>query len=250
MSSLNSSAQAMNDDSKQEGSNVTPLRQGRRKAFKTLESVLTRVMSGLGLEQRLKEHALIDLWPVIAGEPWDRKSRALFLDHEQNLVVSVADASTGQELSLLKPQLIKKINTAGKSLGVSVRGMRLDLKHFHAKPPGEFELAAMNKKLPEPTAEELESIELCPEDRKQIERMLVELRSAEGEVSRSPVSAQRVVALFEKELKLRQWRREHDYPICASCGIPAAMLLEGEGICLVCHYGRGSSTGDWEKPLD
>src|SRR5207253_8621975 len=93
-----------------------------------LNAVLSRVLSGLGLDKRLREHTLVDLWPVLAGEPWSRKSRGLFIDHESNLVVSVADASTGQELSLLKPQLLKKINIAAKSMGFVIKGIRLDLK--------------------------------------------------------------------------------------------------------------------------
>jgi hypothetical protein len=206
------------------------------KQFKRLETVLSQVTSSLGLDRRLKEHALIDLWPVLAGEPWCRKSRVLFIDHEGNLVVSVADASTGQELSLLKPQLIKQINTAAKSLGIAVKGMRLDLKHFHSKPLPELDFIGQAGRLPEPSEAELNAVELSAEDVASVGALREELRTH----PESPVSGDRVAELFEKELKLRAWRREHGYPICTACGIPAAILHGDNRICMVCHYSSGT----------
>jgi hypothetical protein len=172
------------------------------------------------------------LWPVLAGEPWCRKSRALFIDHEQNLVVAVADASTGQELSLLKPQLIKQVNAASKSLGISVRGMRLDLKHFHSKPVPEQDFIGEAGRLPEPTQAELDGIELSAQEMADVEALRQEL----GEDKKSPVSGKRIADLFEKELRLRTWRRAHGYPICTACSIPTAILHGPDRICMVCFY--------------
>lgn len=210
----------------------------KSKNFRSLESVLGRVMSGLGLDARLREHAMVDIWPLICGEPWSRKTRALYLDRDGNLVVSVADASTGQELSLLKPQLIKQLNTAAKSLGLSVKGIRLDLKQYHEKPPVELHLVGAPPKLPEPTDADIAAVELSVEQREEVQTLLEELRHREDQGETSPISAKRIAALFEKELKVRQWRREHGYPVCGACGVPTNMLREPEGICSVCYYSQ------------
>jgi hypothetical protein len=209
-----------------------PHRGTRSKQLNKLDSVLNRVMSGLGLDKRLKEHTLIDLWPVLAGEPWCRKSRALFVDQEHNLVISVADASTGQELSLLKPQLIKQINTAAKSLGIAIKGIRLDLKHFHSKPIPELDLVGDAARLPQPEEDELEAIELTSDEIAQVAALREELAIHED----SPVSCVRVAALLEKELKLRKWRLSNGYPLCTACGIPAAIIHGPDRICMLCHY--------------
>ncbi len=75
----------------------------------SVNQVLNKVVGKLGLDRRLKEHALMSLWPSVAGEMFATCSRPLFLDHEGNIVIAVKDASVGQELSLLKVDLAKKM---------------------------------------------------------------------------------------------------------------------------------------------
>src|SRR5262249_29166343 len=101
--------------------------------FKRAGQVLNRVLSKLGLDQRLRENTLMNLWPVLLGEPWASRSRCLFIDTQGTLVVSVADASTGQELSLMKSQLLRRVNAAAQSMSLNIKGIRFDLKHFYER---------------------------------------------------------------------------------------------------------------------
>jgi hypothetical protein len=92
---------------------------------------LNDVAGSLNLEARLKEHAIMDIWPAVVGEPMAARTRVRQIDRQRNLVVSVKDAATGQELSLLKPRIMSKLISFADSQGIVLNGLRFDLKHFH-----------------------------------------------------------------------------------------------------------------------
>ena len=135
-----------------------------------------------------------------------------------------------------RPQLLKKINVAAKSMGFVIKGIRLDLKHFHAKPITELQPQGGGPRLPEPDDGQLEAVELREEERLQVAQLLADLRD-NVQLDGSPVSPERVAALLEKELRLRHWRKAHGYPQCSACGIPASVLHDDDRICLPCFYG-------------
>jgi len=112
----------------------TRMKRGRR-SLASIDDVLSKLVSTMGLDRRLKEHALLNLWPIMIGPTFSEKSRPLFIDHEGNLVIAVKDASVAQELSLLKTEIIKKMRIAAHSMGLTINGMRFDLKHFYGGTP-------------------------------------------------------------------------------------------------------------------
>src|SRR5579883_1385125 len=107
-----------------------PHRQKKSK-FTNVSNVLNTLVTKLGLDRRLRERALMNLWPIVAGDTFALNTRPLFIDYENNLVVSVRDASTAQELSFHKRQLASKLKAAGRGTGITIEGIRFDLKHFH-----------------------------------------------------------------------------------------------------------------------
>lgn len=96
-----------------------------------INSILDSVAGNLNLDTRLKEYAIVQMWPTLVGEPMASRTRVISIDKQRNLVVSVKDAATGQELSLLKPQIMNKLAAVAGSQGVVLKGLRLDLKHFY-----------------------------------------------------------------------------------------------------------------------
>jgi hypothetical protein len=208
-------------------------RNTRRSGFQRVSTVLDRVVTGLGLDKRIRENAVLGLWEIIAGEPWTKRSRALFLDHEGNVVISVTDASTGQELSLLKPQLLRKLKAAAAAIDVRVNGIRFDLKHFHShKEPS---ITSIANPLPEPDEDQLEATKLEPEDCQQLEDLQKELAGAQSSRDFGGVNSDRIVCLLHRELQLRRWRKANGYPVCKSCNIPVRTLPQDIGMCLACE---------------
>src|SRR5579883_2844975 len=81
-----------------------PARAGvpKKNGLETVNKLLPDVLSKLGLDRRLKEHAAMQIWISLLPGAILERSRPLFIDSQRNLVVAVADASVGQEISLLK----------------------------------------------------------------------------------------------------------------------------------------------------
>jgi hypothetical protein len=206
----------------------------RRRAarnFQRVDRVLNGVVGALGLERRLRERTFMSLWPSLVGEPWAQKSRCLFVDAEGNLVVALADAATGQELSLMKPAILARLISAGRSIGVAVKGIRFDLKHYHEsasdsrQPEGQAVV-----RLPEPNDGDLAAVELSADERRQVDELAACVSATQGTV----VPPERIVALFERQLRVRSWRRLAGYPQCLSCGEPAPVLHGDSRLCSAC----------------
>ncbi|MBI4534142.1 MAG: DUF721 domain-containing protein, partial [Candidatus Melainabacteria bacterium] len=190
--------------------------QEKVKSFKSVGNVLNRVVSDLGLEERLRQHTLMELWPQIVGDPWAKCSRALFIDSELFLVVTVQDASTGQELSFLKRQILGHLRKAARAIGIDIKGLRFDLKHYHVPNAQKGPSQAGCLTLPEPTRADLTMIKLTQHEEQELDQLKHKLSDQEvGEAL-----SQRILSLFEGSLRLKCWRLTHGYPSCSSCGYP------------------------------
>jgi hypothetical protein len=202
-----------------------------RKPMADVSTVLNRVMSKLGLDKRLREHTFLSLWPTFVPSAIADRSRPLFIDNERNLVISVADAATGQELSMMKSRVLSKVAPAARSLGIEIKGIRPDLKHYHSSSMMAAHPLASDDRLPAPTEEELDAITLNESELQELSNLTEELRGAQ--------TGNRMVKLYERELRIRRWRLAHKYPTCTECGNPVERLHKsrtGADVCIACQY--------------
>lgn len=96
-------------------------RQGRYRKFRSVGSVLPRVLKGLKLDKVLAAQPAVTLWPEIAGARTAAHTRAVEVDGG-TLVVVVDSPSWTAQLRFLKPQLLKKIEgRVGKGLVRDIR---------------------------------------------------------------------------------------------------------------------------------
>jgi predicted nucleic acid-binding Zn ribbon protein len=104
-------------------------RQGRFRKFRSVGSVLPRVLKGLKLDKVLAAQPAVDLWPQIAGPKTAEHTRAVEVDGK-TLVIVVDGPAWMTQLRFLKPQLIKKIDgRMGKGL---ITDLRFVLGHAQA----------------------------------------------------------------------------------------------------------------------
>ena len=217
-----------------------PERQFRKKrgSFALLDNVLSKVVSKMGLDRKLKEHAFMGLWPVIVGDFFAQKSRPLFIDSENVLVVTVKDASVGQELSLMKRDITRKLRQSAQGLGITINGVRFDLKNFHNERM-ESERLMVNRVIarPEPSDVELKDVVLDEVDLMQLSHLAEEMRTNTDPgvgISAELNLSERMLVLCERELRLKKWRISHDFPKCKDCGNAAAMLYGPKELCVEC----------------
>jgi predicted nucleic acid-binding Zn ribbon protein len=96
-------------------------RPARYRKFRSVGSVLPRVLKGLKLDKVLAAQPAVDLWPQIAGPKTAEHTRAVEVDGK-TLVVVVDGPAWSAQLRFLKPQLIKKIDARiGKGLITDLR---------------------------------------------------------------------------------------------------------------------------------
>jgi len=96
-------------------------RQVRYRKFRSVGSVLPRVLKGLKLDKVLAAQPAVDSWPQIAGPKTAEHTRAVEVDGK-TLVVVVDSPAWMVQLRFLKPQLLKKIEgRVGKGLITDLR---------------------------------------------------------------------------------------------------------------------------------
>ena len=240
---------------KAEGSNkpaIEPLRKGKGRNFQPIAKVLPKLLRQLGIDNRLKEHTFLHLWPHIVGEPFASRTRPLFIDSEGNVVIAVKDASTGQEISFAKGDLLKKLKQAARGVGISINGMRFDMKRYFEKATSDEFAYQFQVPLAEPTEADLYAIELSVDEALQIAAVATNFTiepqsysddhqdAAGADFSRLAI---RMRSLYEKELRLKKWRLAHNYPVCSQCGDVTSRLHGANLICPLCF-----ATGMLEMP--
>jgi Protein of unknown function (DUF721). len=215
-------------------------RKGRAQ-MASISNVLSEVVKRYGLDKSLKMHALTSYWPHAVGEPFASITRPLFIDYEGNLVVSVKDASVAQELSFKKPQLMKSLRPLANSVGLKLTGLRFDLKNYTriANLDQEAQQRQAQKsqneyvdqlRKEEPEDAELNAIELPEDDALELAAMRDSLLNQEGFAS-----GPRILALYERELRLRYWRQSKGYPRCTRCQTPQPRLHGTSELCAGCY---------------
>jgi predicted nucleic acid-binding Zn ribbon protein len=109
-------------------------RPAKYRKFRSVGSVLPRVLKGLKLDKVLAAQPAVDLWPQMAGPKTAEHTRAVEVDGKTLVIVVDAPAWTTQ-LRFLKPQLLKKIDERiGKGL---ITDLRFVLGNAESKWQGE-----------------------------------------------------------------------------------------------------------------
>lgn len=215
----------------------------RRSQMTGVSNLLPKVVRALGIDRRLKEHTLMNLWPHIVPEPFASRARPLFIDADGNLVVAVQDAAIGQEFGFRRGEILKLVGAAARGVGLNLNGLRFDMKRFfEGKLEREAEMRERAAVLPAPTAADLAAIQLSEDD-------LADFRFlGEGDIEDDALKG-RMRALYEKELRLKRWREANGYPRCGRCGDVAPRLHGTDLICAYC-FASGMSKDAGEKELN
>ena len=81
-----------------------------------VSELLTRYLARAGLSERIAQAGVVEAWPELVGERIARQAQAVAVRDDGVLVVRVRSAPWAQELSLMTPQVIARIN-AGREAG-------------------------------------------------------------------------------------------------------------------------------------
>jgi predicted nucleic acid-binding Zn ribbon protein len=75
-----------------------------------LKDILDHVLHSQGLDKRIQEENAVVLWEEIVGPRIAKASKALRIDRGE-LLIEVTSSSWKHQIQMLKPDIIKKLNT-------------------------------------------------------------------------------------------------------------------------------------------
>jgi predicted nucleic acid-binding Zn ribbon protein len=75
-----------------------------------LKDILDHVLHSQGLDKRIQQENAVILWEEIVGPRIAKASKALRIDRGE-LLIQVKSSSWKQQIQMLKPDIIKKLNT-------------------------------------------------------------------------------------------------------------------------------------------
>ncbi len=206
----------------------------KKNKFTNISNILPKVAEKLGLDRRLNEQALFYLWPSILEEVYASRSIPLYIDNNYFLLVAVKDSSTAQELSFIKPKLIKKLKEVAKQLDLKIEGLRFDLKQFHSVRQQQLEKLETDAII-NAAEEELKAFSLTRAESDEIQHFKTEMERVMAleplSVPNTSALPERLVNLIEKQIRLKKWHKSQNLPFCKQCDEP----LVQRGV-LLCHY--------------
>jgi len=229
----------MTDDSSSSSKNKPFQRRRSRSSITSVGTVLSKVLSKYGLEQRMKEQAFMAMWNDVVDEPFKKVSRPLFIDHEGSLVVSVKDSTVAQELTFHRGQLMKKLAPFARGVGLPINGIRFDLKHFtEAEDQEIFTLSrsqAEARLARTPTEEELAQVELTDENLNELAKLKANLDVGAAHGEHDASTTDRIIRMYERELRRKAWRETRGYDPCSKCGYVDSRMYGVTNLCRMCH---------------
>lgn len=212
---------------------------GLKRSLTSVDQVLNKLVGKLGLDRRLKEHAFLSLWPTVVNSQLAAKSRPLFIDSQSIIVIAVKEAAVAQELSLMKTELLNKLRPLGQGLNIPVKGIRFDLKHFHTK---EFSPESITPRQTTTIAtdDDLAQVALSGSQLAEIS----ELRRSLEEANAAPDKVHKMLAIYERELRLKRWRETQNFARCPQCAEPAEAFYGRSNLCRDCYFESMSTARD------
>ena len=80
-----------------------------RRDVKPIDNLLREYLRYSGLETPLLQRRLIDAWPVVTGKTVANYTQQKFI-HNPTLCVKITNAALRAELSMMRSQLVKRLN--------------------------------------------------------------------------------------------------------------------------------------------
>ncbi len=83
---------------------------GKKRKPQTLKDVVSGVLSQAGLSDRVAQAAVIPEWPALVGPQIARVTEPLSVTTQGTLFVAVTTNAWMTELSLMEPELLRRLN--------------------------------------------------------------------------------------------------------------------------------------------
>lgn len=80
-----------------------------KRKVQTLEDILQKALRQGGLETPLLQHRLIDAWETVVGQNVNQYTGEKFI-RNQTLFVKITNPALRQNLSMMRTQLVKRLN--------------------------------------------------------------------------------------------------------------------------------------------
>ncbi len=92
-----------------------------RREVKPIDDLLRHFLRYSGLETPLLQRRLLEAWPKVTGNTVARYTQQKFI-HNQTLCVKITNAALRAELSMMRSQLVKRLNEqVGSQIIVDIR---------------------------------------------------------------------------------------------------------------------------------
>ncbi len=80
-----------------------------RRKVQSLDEILQKLLRDEGLEQPLLQRRVVDAWPTVVGRTVTEYTRTCFIKN-QTLFVKIDNPALRQDLSMMRSQLVKRLN--------------------------------------------------------------------------------------------------------------------------------------------
>lgn len=185
-----------------------------------LSGILDDLMKRLGLDQAIKQRLALLVWPEVVGRTNARHSQAEAV-RDGVLLVKAGSSAWAQELDLLKPQILERLN--GRLGQQVIRDI-----HFSAGQRGWGKPPAPLQEEEEQVAPPPSSLDLAGHELARIGQMVDQVPDPELKLL-----LERALVALEK---VGKWKAKQGWKRCASC----SRTFQGRGRhCPRCRAGAG-----------
>ncbi len=98
--------------------------------FEGVDEVLSRVLEDKSFKKAITRSNLFKFWKKVVGEKFQDKSKPYSMTSNSVMVIACKNSAVAQELMLKKTKILKELEPYLKSLKISVKDFRFDVKRW------------------------------------------------------------------------------------------------------------------------
>lgn len=186
-----------------------------------IENILSKTLNKLGIDEKIREKRVLDLWSEINGSEIIKHTEAKYIN-QGVLFVAVDSPVWAHQLVFMKREFINKINSKiGKK---TVEDIRFQSgKVFISKPKEKEDIDYKSIELDDLEVQEISDIANCISDS--------ELK-------------QKFSNLLEAETKIKKWKEINEWTPCPECSV---LIAPNESKCVICELKEKNKKIDINK---
>ncbi len=98
--------------------------------FESIDNIISEILEDTTLKKAITRNNLFKFWKKVVGEKFENSSKPYSMTKNSTMVIACKSSTVAQELMLRKTKILKELEPYLKSLKMTVKDFKFDVKKW------------------------------------------------------------------------------------------------------------------------